>query len=119
MSQRCDPHTRGRPCVPQVGKATGRPKPYYLHAKDEEAFALLVTLSTLFRLQQYQPDHPVIKDGHEPLTESHLRRRLCSVLKSLGLAHENLSYHALRRSGASLAYNNNVNFEAIKLQGAW
>ena len=80
---------------------------------------LVVTMSTLFSLQAYDLDDLVIKVGHEPLTQSHLQRRLNSVIKSLGLSQDKLTYHALWHSGASLAQNNNVNFECIKSQGAW
>ena len=41
------------------------------------------------------------------------------MLQMLGLPSASLTYHALRRSGASLAFNNRVDFEAIKAQGAW
>ena len=37
----------------------------------------------------------------------------------LDLPVSSLTYHSLRRSGASAAFNNNVNFESIKAHGAW
>ena len=41
------------------------------------------------------------------------------MLSMLGLPTTSLTYHALRRSGASLAFNNQVDFEAIEAQGVW
>ena len=74
---------------------------------------------SLMRFQQYGITDPVIKVGNVPLTEAHLRRRLNVVMKMLNLPYEILTYHCLRRSGASIAFNNNVSFECIKSQGAW
>ena len=61
----------------------------------------------------------MIKVGNVPLTEAHLRRRLNVVMKMLNLLYEILTYHCLRRSGASIAFNKNGSFECIKSQGAW
>ena len=78
-----------------------------------------VTLSKLFASQEYKVDDPVIKIGNSCVIEAQLRKRLALVLKLLNMRSECLTYHALRRSGASLAFNNNVNFESIRAQGAW
>ena len=61
----------------------------------------------------------VINVNRVPLTEAHLRRRLSGVLNMLGLPTQTLTYYSLRRSGASLAFNNNVDFNSIRSQGAW
>ena len=76
-------------------------------------------LSTLFKSQHYAQCDPVIKCESGPLTEAQLRMRLQLVLSTLGLPTTSLTYHALRRSGASLAFNNRFDFEAIKTHGAW
>ena len=76
-------------------------------------------LSALFQSQHYTPYDPVIKFPVGPVLESHLRKRFTLMLKILQLPTAALTYHALRRSGASLAFNNNVSFEGIKSQGSW
>ena len=75
-------------------------------------------LSALFQSQSYQAWDPVIKFHNAPVLKLHLRKRFAFVLKILQLPCSTLSYHALRHSGASLAFNNNVSFEEIKLQGS-
>ena len=67
----------------------------------------------------YPPLQPVVSLSGVPLIESQLRRRLACVLRIAGLPSEGLTYHSLRCSGASLAFNNNVDFNAIRSQGAW
>ena len=76
-------------------------------------------LLLLFKSQKYSPKDPVLKSLHSVFTESMLRRRLALILKLLQLPHETLTFHCLRRSGAFIAFNNNVSMEGIKNQGAW
>ena len=61
----------------------------------------------------------MVKINQMHVIEIQLRRRFSSVLKVLQLPYQSLTYHSLRRSGASLAFNNNVSFESIKSHGAW
>ena len=79
----------------------------------------VTTLCLLFESQPFHPCDPVIKTRTGVLVETHLRRRLQLVLSMLSLPTESLTYHALRHSGASLTFNNHVDFEAVKSQGAW
>ena len=72
------------------------------------------TLSQLFLTQSYRAYDSVIKVGDQCVIESQLRRRLSVVIKTLGLPVEALTYHSLRRLGASLAFNNNVSFHSIR-----
>ena len=67
--------------------------------------------------QHHSPLDPVINVNRVPLTNlyAHLR---CRLSASTILSHA-LTYHSLRRSGASLAFNNNVDFHFIRSQGAW
>ena len=76
-------------------------------------------LHSLFSSQHYSHTDPVIKNSEGPLCEVHLRKRLHLILNMLGLPTASLTYHSLRRSGASLAFNNRVDFKAIKAQGVW
>jgi integrase len=52
------------------------------------------------------------------ITQSDLRRALKKLISSLAL-HSSLSFHAFRRSGASLAYASGVSFDAIQAHGTW
>ena len=64
----------------------------------------------------------VVDDQRKPtgmFTESMLRRRWALVLRMLSLPHESLTFHSLRRSAASVAFNNNVSMEGIRNHGAW
>ena len=90
-----------------------------LPCMSNELLCPMRALMALNKFQCYSPSDPVIKIGRLPLTEAHLRKRLALVLKVLGLPTQSLTYHSLRRSGASIAFNNNVSFESIKNQGAW
>ena len=57
--------------------------------------------------------------GLIPLTQSKVRKRLRAMVLSLGLDPDLLSFHSFRRSGASFAFNNNIDVDAIKRQGTW
>ena len=73
----------------------------------------------LVKQQRHAPRDPLIKSTKGVFTEAMLRRRWVMVLKMLHLPHESLTFHALRRSGASVAFNNDVSMESIKNHGAW
>ena len=55
--------------------------------------------------------------GLIPLTQSKVRKRLRAMVLSLGLDPDLHSFHSFRRSGASFAFNNNIDVDAIKRQG--
>ena len=77
------------------------------------------TISALFKSQAYATTDPVIKTCSGPLTEALFRKRWYVILSMLDLPTASLTYHSLRCPGASLAFNNHVDFESIKSQGAW
>ena len=54
-----------------------------------------------------------------PLTQSKVRKVLQNIVIRLDLCPSAFSFHTFRRTGASLAFNNNVPLEAIKHQGTW
>ena len=66
----------------------------------------------------HQDSDLVMKLGNAPFTKV-LRKRLSLLLKTLGLRTSYLTYHSLRRSGASIAFNNDVSFDGIRSQGGW
>ena len=54
-----------------------------------------------------------------PLTDSRLRKNLALILASLQLQDSNITFHAFRRSGATLAFNSSVPLQDIQSQGTW
>ena len=54
-----------------------------------------------------------------PLTDTRLRRNLSHILKILHLSNSNITFHSLRRSGASLAFNSHVPLQDIQSHGTW
>ena len=73
----------------------------------------------LVRQQKHSPKDPLVKSAKGVFTESMLRRRWSLILRMLVLPHESLTFHSLRRSAASLAFNNDVSMESIRNHGAW
>ena len=57
--------------------------------------------------------------GWVPLTDTQVRRHFRLVLKKLNLATSNLTFHAFRRSGATYAFNANVDLQHIQSHGTW
>ena len=53
------------------------------------------------------------------VTQSQARNHLAMCLKKLGLDPSVYTFHRFRRSGATLAYNQNVNIQSIKRHGTW
>ena len=76
------------------------------------------SLKKLHEVEKHRENELLMKRGDSVLTESHLRKTLAMVL-DLGHQPYYNTYHCFRRSGASLAFNENVNFESIKAQGGW
>ena len=54
-----------------------------------------------------------------PLTESRVRKHFSPVLQVLDLQNSNYTFHSFRRSGATLAFNQNVSLQNIKAHGTW
>ena len=54
-----------------------------------------------------------------PITQSQIRSHLQKVLSLLNLNPKHFSFHTFRRSGATLAFNNNVELQHIKKHGTW
>ena len=59
------------------------------------------------------------KGSWVPLTESRVRKHFSQVLSHLGLQKSNFTFHSFRRSGATLAFNQNVSLQNIKAHGTW
>ena len=57
--------------------------------------------------------------GWKPLTDSKIRKTLSLINVKLQFPPHSFTFHAFRRSGASLAFNANVPLQDIKVQGTW
>ena len=53
------------------------------------------------------------------MTDSIVRKTLSTLNQALGFPRSYFTFHAFRRSGASLAYNNRVPIEDIQSHGTW
>ena len=53
------------------------------------------------------------------MTNTRVRRHLKSILHLLGLSWSPITFHTFRLSGATLAFNNNVDIQNIKQHGTW
>ena len=65
------------------------------------------------------PNAPCFATQHMSLTEFAVRKHLKSLLVHLDLDTDLFTFHTFRRSGATLAYNLNVNMDHIKRHGTW
>lgn len=55
----------------------------------------------------------------QPVTQSNVRNALATVIRHLNLPPDLFTFHAFRRSGATLAFNNNVQLQNIQVHGGW
>ena len=80
-------------------------------------------VKTLLKHIPRQLDDPLflLKSGTtiKYLTTYKVRLVLASLVKSMGLHPSDFGFHAFRRSGASLAFNNKVPLENIQAHGNW
>ena len=54
-----------------------------------------------------------------PLTDSRLRKNFTLILTKLSLQNSKITFHSLRRSGATLAFNSKVPIQDIQSHGTW
>ena len=64
-------------------------------------------------------NNPFFSTGTWLLTENSVRKHLAEVLAQCGLDRSLFSFHSFGRSGATLAYNLQVNMAHIKRHGTW
>ena len=57
--------------------------------------------------------------GWVPLTDSRVRKTLKRLNLGLGLNPSHFTFHSLRRSGATMAFNCHVPIQTIKRHGTW
>ena len=53
------------------------------------------------------------------LTQSLLRKRLATFVRTLGLPLLNFGFHSFRTTGATLAFDADIPLDSIKMQGLW
>ena len=54
-----------------------------------------------------------------PMTDTQVRTHFKGVLKKLNLPDSNLTFYAFQRSGATYAFNSNVDIQEIQSHGTW
>ena len=59
------------------------------------------------------------RNGWVTLIDSKVRKVLSKINVSLGLHRNHFTFHSLRRSGATFAFNAHVPIQDIKRQGTW
>ena len=81
--------------------------------------ALQVMIRTM-NLVHSDPLFMIHEKGHRKiLTAFKVRNVLAQAVRQMGLHPQEFGFHAFRRSGASLAFNENVPLEYIKVHGHW
>ena len=54
-----------------------------------------------------------------PLTDTKVTRHFSNILRKLNLHNSNITFHTFRGSGATFAFNSNVNIQEIMSHGTW
>ena len=83
----------------------------------------VMALKEMIKILAQDKEQPLFmiktKAGKKVLTSFKARSFLKMVVVALGLNPKHYSFHAFRRSGASLAFNSNVDLDKIKQHGSW
>ena len=83
----------------------------------------VAALQQILKLYPGSPNSPLFQvkcyGTWVPLTDTRLRKALSRLILSLGWAHRNITFHSLRRSGATWAFNSNIPLQHIQSQGTW
>ena len=70
-----------------------------------------------FRLKDSNP--LLILNDYQLLLQSHLRSRLATFLRAMGLPLEGHGFHTIRRSATTISNDANASLTAIKVHGLW
>ena len=100
-----------------------------MQASNQGSYVILPKLKNLllcphFNFNQLKTLYPTLPDApcfsaHFCITESIVRTHLKKILNCLNLDSNTFSFHTFRRSGATLAYNLDVDIDKIKRHGTW
>ena len=83
-------------------------------------FSLLKSIFTLYSPGSLDPLFQCRTiAGWVPLTDSQVRKALATINQAMHLPKNYFTFHAFRRSGATLAYESQVPVSAIKEHGTW
>ena len=78
------------------------------------------TLAALLKKNRLQPNDPLfVLDDYHLLTQSHLRSRLATFLRTMGIPLQAHGFHTFCRSAATIAYDANASLSAIESHGLW
>ena len=76
-------------------------------------------LEMMFTENPAAKNAPLISHQSGILTQTQVRTHLSKILNWLQLDTKSFSFHTFRRSGATLAFNNNVSIQNIQRHGTW
>ena len=83
----------------------------------------VTALQHLLRNTPHQPNSPLFQvkcySKWVPLTDTRLRKNFSTILNNLNLTQSKITFHSLRRSGATLAFNSSVPIQDIQSHGTW
>ena len=91
----------------------------HLPSLNDQMLCPVWAVRQLVEVNHSAPSQPLLSIGRVILTEPMLRKQFNYLRKVVGLTHPTLTFHALRRTAASILFNKDVNFETIKRHGAW
>ena len=69
------------------------------------------------RLKSHEP--LFVLDDYNLLTQKHLRVRLATFLRTMGVPLLGHGFHTFIRSAATIAFDANASLTAIKMHGLW
>ena len=79
-------------------------------------------LKSLLKSHQVPPTTALFTNNfspHSQVIDTHIRDALKKVLAHKNISHKGHGFHTFRRSGATLAFDNNVKFQDIMAHGLW
>ena len=83
----------------------------------------VAALQHLLHNTPHQPNSPLFQikcyAKWVPLTDTRLRKNFSTILNNLNLTQSKITFHSLRRSGATLAFNSSVPIQDIQSHGTW
>ena len=79
----------------------------------------VTALKAWLRVYPHSPNSPLFSLPSGSLTQSQVRTHLAKVLTHLQLNPSVYIFHTFRRSGATLAFNSDVNIQKIRRHGTW
>ena len=79
----------------------------------------VTALQAMFTQYPVHKNAPLFVSESGVITQYQVRQHLARIVEMLQLDPRMYTFHTFRRSGATLAFNNDVNIQAIKRHGTW